>query len=154
MKVQGVFAVKRIIGHVDSQKRRLYAIAFLAFAAGYVLYSHIEVTRFGMPLPVFTGLLYMSMIVFATAVSTYFLPKLARVTDAVAVTRLGFAVWVAGTQSYEVAASPLIGATIVIGGAMVLLQLRSWATLAVQSMRAATAVDQPVPVWVGAQRRA
>lgn len=128
------FAVKRIVEHLNREKRRLYSIAFLAFSAGCVLYSHVDATRLGLPLPVLAGFIYMGLIVCASAITSYFLPKLTRVTDAVAVTRLGFALWIASTQNYELAASPMIGATIVVGGAAILLQVRSWVQVAHQNV--------------------
>jgi hypothetical protein len=138
--------VKRILTHFEQQKRRLYSIAFLAFSAGYVLYSHIDVMRYGMPVPVLTGLIYMGAIVCATVVTTYFLPGLTKVTDAVAVTRLGFALWIAATQSHELAASPVLGATVVVGGAIVLLQLSTWA----KAMSQILSTDMPGPLWTTA----
>ncbi|WP_271950011.1 hypothetical protein [Ruegeria faecimaris] len=117
--------MKRVTRHLSLERRRLSLIAALAFASGFTLYSHIEATRFGLPVPVVIGLIYMAVIVCATALSTYFLPGLRRVTDTVAMTRLAFALWVAGTQSHEIAASPTISAAIVVGGAIFVLQTGS-----------------------------
>ncbi len=138
--------MNRIVKHIDREKRRLYSIAFLAFSAGFVLYSHVDVTRMGLPLPVLVGFVYMGLVVCASAITSYFLPKLTRVTDAVAVTRLGFALWISSTQSYEIAASPVIGATIVVGGAVVLLQVRTWVEQAHQNM----SVSRPQQWFAGA----
>ncbi|MGI9374116.1 MAG: hypothetical protein ACR2OJ_16635 [Hyphomicrobiales bacterium] len=54
--------------------------------------------------------------------STFVLPKLRRLTEAVALSRLGLALWVLGTHNYEILASPLISATIVVASAILLMR--------------------------------
>jgi hypothetical protein len=98
----------------------------LAFFAGYALYAHVPANLHGLPFPVFTGLLYTTFVVLAASVTTYFLPNLRRLIDGVALTRLGFALWVVAAHGQEVAASPTATAAIVVGGAAVLLRLGVW----------------------------
>ncbi|WP_420584829.1 hypothetical protein [Ruegeria sp.] len=124
--------MQSILRHVYLERRRLYAIGFLSFSAGVVLYSHINATQMGLPVPVITGLIYMVAVVVAAAATTYFLPGLRKITDAVAVTRLAFALWVVTTQSHEVAAAPFISATVVVGGAILLVNLGNLVSMAAQ----------------------
>lgn len=109
--------------HVYFERRRLTLAGVLAFVAGYALYAHVSATVFGMPLPLFTGLCYAGLVVPAAAGTSYFMPNLRRLIEGVAVSRLGFALWVVVAQAWEIAASPLASATIVVGGAFLLLQL-------------------------------
>ncbi|MES0826621.1 hypothetical protein [Ruegeria sp. SCP11] len=115
--------MQSIFRHVYLERRRLAFIGVLSFVAGVALYSHMGITPGGIPVPIIIGLIYMAAVMGAAALTTYFLPRLRRITDAVAVTRLGFAVWVASTHSYELASSPLVSATIVVGSAILLLEI-------------------------------
>ena len=116
----------RIPQHIYFERRRLTLAGVLAFAAGYALYAHIHATVFGLPFPVFTGLFYAVVVMFAAAVTSYFLPNLRKLIDSVAVARLGFAIWVVSVHGQDIAASPLARATVVVGGAIFLLRLGSW----------------------------
>ncbi|WP_170576021.1 hypothetical protein [Ruegeria atlantica] len=115
--------MQSIFRHVYLERRRLALIGALSFVAGVILYSHMGTTPGGVPVPIIIGLIYMVAVVGAAALTTYFLPRLRRITDAVAVTRLGFALWVASTHSYELASSPLVSATVVVGSAILLLEI-------------------------------
>ncbi len=115
--------MQSIFRHVYLERRRLTFIGVLSFVAGVALYSHMGVTPGGIPVPIIIGLIYMAAVMGAAALTTYFLPRLRRITDAVALTRLGFALWVASTHSYELASSPLVSATIVVGSAIILLEV-------------------------------
>jgi MFS family permease len=108
------------------ERRRLTLAGILAFVAGYALYAHVNATALGLPFPVFTGFLYAVLVVLAAAMTSYIFPKLRRLIDGVAVSRLGFAIWVIIAQGQEIAGSPLICATIVVGGAIILLRLSNW----------------------------
>lgn len=116
----------RIPRHVYFERRRLTLAGLLAFVAGYALYAHIPATAFGLPFPVFTGLLYTALVVLTSAVTSYLLPNLRRLIDGVALTRLAFATWVVAAHGQDIAASPVASATIVVGGAIILLRLGSW----------------------------
>lgn len=112
--------------HVYFERRRLTVAGLLAFVAGYALYAHIPAVVHGMPLPVFTGLIYAVVVVLAAAATAYLMPKLRRLIDAVALTRLAFAVWVVLAHGQAVAASPTATAAIVVGSAIALLHLATW----------------------------
>ncbi|CUK09243.1 hypothetical protein RUE5091_03154 [Ruegeria denitrificans] len=123
-----------ILRHLYLERRRLAVVGGMSFVAGATLYSHFTGTQMGIPAPIIIGFFYMVAVVVAAVVTTLLLPGLRRFTDAVAVTRLSFAVWVAATQSYELATSPLVSATIVVGGAIVLLQIGVWYPVAVRNL--------------------
>jgi hypothetical protein len=74
----------------------------------------------------FTGFLYAALVVPMAAVTTYLFPNMRWLIDGIAVSRLCFASWVVGVQGQEIAASAIASATIVVGGAIVLLQLCRW----------------------------
>ena len=139
----------RIPRHVYFERRRLTLAGVLAFVAGYALYAHINALAFGMPFPVFTGLLYAVFVVLAAAVTSYLLPNLRRLIDGVAVSRIAFAIWVVAVHGQEIAASPMISATIVVGGAIVLLQLGTW-TVKLSRAPAAPALLVLVAAWARA----
>ena len=137
----------RFSRHVCLERRRLTRIGVLAFISGFVLYSHIDLMQLGLPFPLFAGLFYLVAIVVAASVTTFVFPKLRRLTDAIALSRFGFALWILGTNDYELLASPTVSATIVVASAIILLRAsdvaigweRYWATV----------VD-----WVGSKVRA
>ena len=112
--------------HVHFERRRLTLAGLFAFVAGYALYAHITPTAFGLPFPLFTGLLYTALVVLTAAVTSYLLPNLRRLIDGVALTRLAFAAWVVAADGQDIAASPSASAAIVVGGAVVLLRLGTW----------------------------
>jgi hypothetical protein len=112
--------------HVYFERRRLSLAGLLAFLAGYALYAHVNAVAFGVPFPVFTGFFYAVVVVLAAALTSYLLPNLRRLIDGVAVSRIGFAIWVVAVHGQEIAASPTASATIVVGGAIILLRLGAW----------------------------
>lgn len=112
--------------HVYFERRRLTVAGLLAFVAGYGLYSHIPAVVLGLPLPVFTGLIYAVVVVLAASVTAYLIPNLRRLIDAVALTRLAFAAWVVLAHGQAVAASPMATAAIVVGSAIALLRIATW----------------------------
>ncbi len=126
--------MRSIKRHIYLERRRLTLIGAMSFAAGATLYSHLGVGQTGLPIPLMAGLVYMVAVVVAATVTTLLLPGLKRVTDTVAVTRLGFALWVAATHSYELVSSPLISATIVVGSALLLLQIGTWLPTVVRKL--------------------
>lgn len=115
-----------MVRHFYLQRRRLASIGVLAFVAGYLLYSHVDATAMGMPMPVYVGLLYLVSVIVTASISIYYFPSLFRLIDCIAITRLVFAISIVGTESYEIAASPLACATIVVGGAIILSRVSAW----------------------------
>ncbi len=112
--------------HFYLQRRRFTLIGLLAFVAGYLLYSHVESTVMGLPMPVYVGFLYLASVVFTASISTYYFPNLLRLIDCIAVSRLCFAICIVGTESHEIAASPMASAAIVVSGAIVLSRISYW----------------------------
>ena len=112
--------------HVYFERRRLTLAGILAFIAGYALHAHVDATAFGLSFPVFTGFFYAVFVVLTAAMTSYLLPNLRKLIDGVAVSRLGFAIWVVGAHGQEIASSPLASATIIVGGAILLLRLGTW----------------------------
>lgn len=116
----------RVPRHLYFERRRLTLAGLLAFVAGFSLHAHVNSSAFGVPFPVFTGFLYAGLVVLTAALTTYLLPTVRWLIDGIAVSRLGFAVWVVGVHGQEIAASPIASATIVVGGAIILLQVGAW----------------------------
>lgn len=109
-----------IFRHIHLERRRLFIAGYMAYCAGFVLHAHLNMLVFGVPFPVFTGFVYLSAVVLAGAVTTYFLPKIRWLIDCIAVSRLGFAFCIVAIQGQELAASPILSASIVVGGAICL----------------------------------
>lgn len=118
--------MNRVPRHLYFERRRLTLAGCLAFVAGFALHMHVGASAFGVPFPIFTGFLYAALVVPMAAVTTYLFPNMRWLIDGVAVSRLCFASWVVGVQGQEIAASAIASATIVVGGAIVLLQLCRW----------------------------
>lgn len=112
--------------HIYFERRRLTVAGLLAFAGGFTLHSGVNAVVFGLPYPVFTGFLYAVPVVLTAIITTFLLPNLRWLTDSVAVSRLVFAVWVVCAHRQEIAAQPMVNATIIVGGAILLLRLSSW----------------------------
>lgn len=113
---------------VYCERRRLGLIVALAFLAGYILYARAGITLHGVPISLVTGFLYAAIIGPAALATFLFLPALRALTEAVAVSRLGFACFVCAfpEPGFAVLAMPLVNATIVIGGAMALCWVVRW----------------------------
>lgn len=116
-------AVNDFLQHIHLERRRLIIAGYLAYFAGFILHAHLIMTVFGLPFPVFTGLVYLGSVVLAGVVTTYFLPKIRWLIDCIAVSRLCFAFCIVGLQGQEFAASPMLSALIVVGGAIFIHRL-------------------------------
>lgn len=103
-------------------------LSVFSFLGGAALYAHVPVGpvavgAFVMPVAVFAGLSY-AIAVFCTAfVTTLFLPGLRHLADAVALTRLtvGLVALAMPNVAEALIAAPVLSATIVVGGAGLLL---------------------------------
>ena len=115
-----------LIRHIRLERRRIAVAGSLAFLAGTTLTSHLHGVAFGLPFPVFVGIAYAGLAMIAATFSTYFLPRLRHLVEAVALSRLLFALGIAGSQGYAVAETPLYAATIVVVGALGLVQIGTW----------------------------
>lgn len=144
----GGLSVNRITRHIQTQRRRLVTSGLLAFVAGFALYAHVHATAFGLPFPVFTGLFYAIAVVLAAAVSSFVFPRLRRLIDGTALSRLGFAGWVVLGQHHDIAASPLLSATIVVGGAILLIEASS----RLETLGRSAALPAPLDFAIGAGR--
>ncbi|MFT4706184.1 MAG: hypothetical protein ACJAY6_001630 [Yoonia sp.] len=118
--------MRAIAKHMYFERRRLILAGLLAFVAGIMLNAHLSSMAFGLPFPIFTGLLYVFFVILAATMTTYFIPNLRWLTDCVAMSRLGFAIWVVDFHGQEVASLPFMSALIVVVGAMCLLRLTCW----------------------------
>jgi len=118
--------VDKVQNHIYLERRRLTFAGLLAFIAGYALYSHINQHVMGMPFPIFTGVLYTFFVVLSAAVTTYLFPTFRRLIDGISLFRLCFALWVVQTQNHEAFSAPIIQATVVVGSAIIFLQICTW----------------------------
>lgn len=118
--------VQSLIAHIYLQRRRLLLTGVFAFAAGYFMYSHIVVIKYGMPFPLWAGMFYMVAVVLAAAVTSYVFPRLRRLIDSITVSRFCFALWIVSTGNHELISAPVVGASIVVGSAILLLHLGTW----------------------------
>lgn len=111
-------SMQRLRGNLS----RLGMVIALAFVAGVLFYANYRFEVLGMPLPVYTGLLYAVVIGFVGAVVYACLPGLQLMMETVAISRLGIAVWAFNNpeQGAQLLASPLVSATLVIAGAIVI----------------------------------
>lgn len=106
--------------------RRLILFATLmAFAAGVIGFLRHDITVHGVPLPIFTGLVTALVVGSAAALTSVLLPSLAAFVEATAIARLAAAVAAFcypefGTVMQQ---SPLLSATVVVGGAIALRRL-------------------------------
>ncbi len=121
------------------EERRLIAFATtLAFAAGCLMYLRYNVTVFGMPLPLFTGLFYAGFIGTAVTVTTLLLPALRSLVEAVAISRFGVALaaFVSPEFGVKLIASPILSATVVLLGAFAIRRLLALESLSRWSVTA------------------
>ncbi len=107
------------------ERRRVGLVTALAFLAGYILYARVDMSVLGVNLPVLTGLLYAAFVGPAALATFLFMPALRLLTEAVALSRLGFAcfVYCVPDPGLTLASLPLVNASLVIGGALALCWL-------------------------------
>lgn len=115
--------MRSFIAHCHMQSRRLCFCGVLAFLSGMLLYGHLGGALYGVPVPVAVGILYCVSVMIAALLTTFFLPNVRRLVDAVAVTRLSLALIAAAMPGLGRALSeaPEISGTIVIGSAALLV---------------------------------
>jgi hypothetical protein len=108
-----------------AQRQRALRVAALAFMAGLLLYLDRPGAVRGLPVPIFTGLLYAAFVTPAAVATALWLPGLTALSDAVQWARLGFAAAVAAFPAAlrPWADQPLISATVVILGGMAIVTL-------------------------------
>lgn len=106
-----------------AQGPRALRVCILAFLAGVLLYLDRPGMVGGLPLPLFTGLLYAAFITPAAVVTAVLLPGLTKLSDAVQVSRLCLAAGVALFPDVlrPLADQPIVNATAVILGGMALV---------------------------------
>jgi hypothetical protein len=99
-----------------AQRRRALRVAVLAFTAGLLLYLGRPGAVGGLPVPVYTGLLYAAFVTPAAVMTAIWLPGLTALSDAVQWARLGFSAAVAAFPALmrPVADQPILSATVVI----------------------------------------
>lgn len=128
-----------LVGQRLRAARRLILFATLmAFAAGVIGFLRHDITVHGVPLPLFTGLVTALVVGTAATVTSVLLPALAAFVEATAIARLAAAVAAFGHPEFGAAMqhSPLLAATVVVGGALVICRLtahpaaREWSVIA------------------------
>lgn len=122
----------RVVQRLRRETRLLGFVTALAFLAGFVMYLRYDVTVRGMPLPLFTGLVYAGFVGTAATVVSLILPALRAMIEAAAISRLGVALAAYGMPEFglKLAMSPLLSATFVVLGAIVVRKLFCFETLA------------------------
>lgn len=117
----------RLAQRLREARRLLAVVTLLAFAAGGLMYLRYDAVVFGMPLAVFTGLTYAVVVGTAAAITLVVLPALAAMIEAMALARFGVALAAAGFPDFGLAlvTSPMLSATTIVLGAVVVRRLRS-----------------------------
>lgn len=117
------FFLSRTAQHLRDQSRRLILAGALTFVAGNLLYAHLPGQIAGLRVSFWIGLFYALVVVGGALFITGCFPRQRRLVDAVALSRLGFALFVvaAPETGQPLATSPLYSATIVVGSAVMLL---------------------------------
>lgn len=121
--IQVMFVLYRITDHCRSQLRRLCFAGASAVLAALAVYGHLEGSVGALPAPLAVALFYGTAVVLSGLVTTYFLPRIRRLIEAVAVTRLVTAacVLVVPELGPQLASAPFANATLTVGGAILLL---------------------------------
>jgi hypothetical protein len=107
------------------ERRRTCFVAGLAAISGALFYSHIDATVGGVPLPVFIGVLYGLAFGVATLTVSLIAPRLRFAMEAFALARLLYALTAAAIPGVALSAitMPLVNATVVVGGGILLARL-------------------------------
>lgn len=135
-----------------TERRLLVFVTAMAFLAGVLLYLRYDIWVRGMPLPLFTGLLYATFVGTAAAVTLMVVPALRIMIEAVAISRLGVAVAAYGMPAFgaKLITSPIFSATVVILAAIAVKEIRKGLpVLAAYRAASATPGFAPVPVHAG-----
>ncbi|MCB2114804.1 MAG: hypothetical protein KDE00_00495 [Rhodobacteraceae bacterium] len=112
-------------------------VTLMSFTAGVVTYLRYDIVVHGLPLPIFTGLLYAALIGTAALFTSIALPALRAMIEAAAISRLGVATVSFGLPEFGQALqhSPMLSATVIVGGAILIRKFsehpraRDWAPL-------------------------
>lgn len=113
---------KRLADCAFDNRYRIGFAVVMAYIAGVIFYMNYDVQVFGMPLPIFTGLIYGVVVGPAAYLTCLFLPAFTTLIETTAVSRLFLAIGVANypETGKNIMASPVATATIVVGGAILL----------------------------------
>ena len=104
--------------------RRLILFATLmAFAAGVIGFLRHDITVHGVPLPIFTGLVTALVVGSAATLTSVLLPALAAFVEATARLAAAGAAFCYPELGTVLQQSPLLSATVVVGGAIALRRL-------------------------------
>ncbi|MDI3335466.1 hypothetical protein QKW60_03520 [Defluviimonas aestuarii] len=122
----------RLARRLHRETRLLGFVISLSFLAGFVMYVRYDVMVFGMPMPLFTGLLYAGFVGTAATLVSLLLPALRAMIEAAAISRLGIALAAYGVPEFglKLATSPLLSATVIVVGAVLVRKLFGTATFA------------------------
>jgi hypothetical protein len=107
------------------ERRRTGLVAGLAALSGALFYSHISATVAGIPLPLFIGALYGIAFGLATLTVSLIAPRLRFAMEAFALARLLYALTAAAIPgvAFSAITMPLVNATVVVGGGILLARL-------------------------------
>jgi hypothetical protein len=128
------------------ERRRTGLVATLAAISGALFYSHIDLTVAGIPLPLFIGVLYGIAFGLATLTVSLIAPRLRFAMEAFAVARLLYALTAAAIPgvAFTAITMPLVNATVVVGGGILLSRLACTAPVT-RLRRAATVTLRLAP---------
>ncbi len=113
--------MRTVLTHCYGERRRIAFASVMAFVAGVTLYSHLSISIFGVPFPIFAGTLYLVVVGLAAALTTFLFPKIRRLVDGIAVARVTLAFLTVATQNYVLVEEPLASALIVVSSAVFIL---------------------------------
>ena len=99
------------------ERRRLYFVTLMAFAAGILFYARLNFQILGLPAPFFIGLFYAFVIGTAGLMVCIFAPSFRFMLEAIAISRLAvaFLAFFAPAIGDTIIASPILNACIVVG---------------------------------------
>lgn len=122
----------RLARRLRRETRLLGFVISLSFLAGFVMYVRYDVVVMGMPMPLFTGLLYAGFVGTAATLVSLLLPALRAMIEAAAISRLGVAMAAYGVPEFglKLATSPLLSATVIVVGAVLVRKLFGTAAFA------------------------
>lgn len=102
---------------IHLERRRLYFVTLLAFAAGVLFYARLDLVVFGLPGPFVVGLIYAFVIGFAALVVCIFAPSFRFMLEAIAISRLAIAglSFSVPALGETILSSPVLNAVIVVG---------------------------------------
>ena len=107
------------------ERRRLLFVAAMAFMAGFLFYLRANVYIHGVHIAFITGTIYALVVGLSALLICLFLPSMRFMIEAVAVSRLllSFFVLAVPNIGYQVLASPMLTAFVVVAGGAVISRL-------------------------------